>query len=318
MSWKKMTKRVLYLSFTTGLTLLLSVSWVHARLSSNWGQEGLELGRSLLDGIRLAQGSSTEDRLPHNHRITLNGSQFGVQTLSIEDADPESLERSFLAFRRQCQRAQGHALVSPELEELRKPLGELGLSPELPLMRSFIVESGNENERSAYCLRPAQELSVAGLINLVNLFTQSADLNQFGTWQGLYARREGDQHGGDRIALLSIETQGELRPDLLFPSNSDAPGADFSELPRPKGRRLLSLNYGDSPRLNTYAVETALGESLTHYGRKAVAAGLRVERPAENDTEGNALFIRTQEQSYIVTGIEKEAGSLLLLASLPD
>lgn len=301
----------------SALVLVFMASFVRAQLAGELHTRALNLGSGLLEHIRLSADLKPQSRLPHRHLISLNGSEFEVQTLSVQSSQEHPFGGVFEAFRSRCQDAHDHSKVTPSLAQLRKPLGEIGLNPELPLIKRLIFESGNEQEHSAYCLRPAHEMSLAGLEQMSRAFIESGDLSRLGTWQGLYARREGNEKDGYQVALLSIEARGQLNPHTLFPSDKDAPGADFENLPRPPGRRVLSLSHDGTPHLNTYALGTSALESIHAYEKSARRSGLRVEHPAEGGTPGRALFIRSPHQSYLVTSIERETGSTLLLASLP-
>jgi hypothetical protein len=96
-----------------------------------------------------------------------------------------------------------------------------------------------------------------------------------------------EQTGKD-VFLVMLWTDGPLNVRQMFPTEGDAPGLDFADLPRPpKSRRILSAwEEGQGPALNMYLSEHQNGKALEeHYRAELPKFGWKATTPAANAPE---------------------------------
>lgn len=183
-------------------------------------------------------------------RLSLNGVSLRVHSLGL-DATEEQVDAAFAAFERNCRaptRGGASAVVPPPLL-----LGQ------------------NERERFGYCIKPHHALDLEGLTTLLQAFERSGDVSALGQFLGVYLR----SHENHRRMLI-FESEGAFYPDRAFPSEGDVPGRDHPLLPRPTGRRTLSVELDHQPVITAYE-SSAPRTTIQDYGRKLEKDGFSVD-----------------------------------------
>lgn len=183
-------------------------------------------------------------------QLSLNGVTMRVHTIGLEATD-EQMDAAFVAFERKCRPPRHGArdsLVPPPLL-----LGQ------------------NAQERFGYCVRPHEPLDAAGLTALLRAFERTGDVSSLGQFFGVYVR---SHHKHRR--MLTFETEGAFYPDRAFRAEGDVPGRDLPQLPRPRGRRTLSVELDRRPLITAYA-SAKPHAALSAYARQLEEAGLVVD-----------------------------------------
>jgi len=168
---------------------------------------------------------------------------------------------------------------------------DLGPQLDTPLLQNF-----GSTESYLYCLRPKYSLTAQGIEAALREFSLNGDLTAFGQIQGLYVRSSGSYH-----QLLWMQTEGAVRFDRAFDLTVDAPGRDVPTLPRPPGRRTLSVALDEAPVLNSYAVAGDHEGALTAYREQLLAQGISVlSPPTPGGTKSRSLVARTERETFLI------------------
>lgn len=291
--------------------MLFASTWVQAQVKSRMGEEGLRFGRSLFDSMQLTHGNAAGPL--SRHELTINGARVRVESRTLHGDADTLIEAAMQTLRAECETPREALPLPPLSEAEEQALKKLHFDSNTQLFGNVVIQATDRKEQALYCFKPAHPLSLRGIAVMARTFKDSRDLNDLGTWKGVYAKA-----GDNSVSFLTLEAQGSFRPELMFPKTGDVPGEEFKELPRPPGRRTLSIAHNENTALNTYLSPLSLVDSLSDYETQLKNSGLRSERPAQTGTPGNVLFLRSHSVSYVVSGTSQKSGSTLLIAALPD
>ncbi|GEM_PF-2266152 len=277
-----------------GALLVFVANGAQARLLSHVEARGLELSRSLL---KIAYHDEASARQGRERVVGLNGVQLRVQSGSILRKD-RSVEELLQGVRERC-----FPHDAPRNDEIKSP----------QMIAPPLLEYSSKTEGYVYCLRPRGSLDVDGLSLLLTKFSKTGDFAELGTWQGAYARVE-----GERLVFFAAEFIGPLRIDEMFPVEGDSPGGDILALPRPGGRRLLTGSLDGEALLTSYEFSDSSDELLKNYADKLTLAGIEVHWPPSGDrnhTAGGVLIARTSANTFVVSA--PLAANSLIINRLP-
>lgn len=259
---------------------LLAARWVHARVHAQVDQQLLQLSRTfdeLLDRSHLdlarpgqAEGSAFV--------IHFNGIEVRAEIRRVK-ATPQELQALFAALRSQCQ-----APLRPAAWGTAATWG------------APILENSNPQETYLYCLQPHAPVTLESIGGLAEQFAASLDVAQLGQVRGLYARSRQDEHH-----LLMVQLEGAVDLDRAFSSTGDAPGHDFTDLPRPDGRRSTSISFNGAPELNVYRLPVDSEITLHTYAEQLKRRGVDLRSsPLDIASSQHALVARTAGNAYVV------------------
>jgi hypothetical protein len=301
---------------------LCAFSWARAQVSEHFTARGLELGRELLQAGALLQelGEGQLERAGEPHHISLNGARLKIHTGAIEKSQGQSTSEALADL---ALRARSHC---------RKV--DAAFEGDAPLLESPVFEWVGAEEAFVYCVRPRENWSIAALSRLFDAFEKSLDLTEWGDFQGAYLRASGDS-----ISVVTVEVAGGFIPSSMFPTQGDAPGVNFPQLPVPRGRRLLSVSHQETVALTVHASDSTTNDSaandsaandsaandwLDQYHKQLAARGFSVKRAshaaggAHSGESARALVARSQKEAFIVVSKPHPRGSHLTIARLPD
>lgn len=275
--------RWVFLSLLTSLLSLLLVKAVEAKVAQHIDQGALDFGRSLALAFEQLHPSGTSTRPGHSsevYRLTANGISVLMQSAHIT-AESEELDEVFTTFAARCRQPL----------EAKTPK----TSDQVPLFSAPLIEARGAKESYLYCLRPNRPTNAEGISAALSEFSSDQDLTALGRFQGIYLRSEGDHH-----QLLIMETQGPALLKRAFERHQDAPGSDMEELPRPAGRRSLSLLYSDKPHFNYYVMDESSEEVLAHYAEQLRASGISLLSPSSHASKRKSLIARTERDTFLI------------------
>ncbi len=277
---------------------LIAVTWAEARAREVIEERGLELGRQLeeMSGLMDAfEGVPPRGRAGGAHRLQVNGAEVALHSGSVRRSGGLRLDDLVERVRKNCRANVRDETISAEL--IRAPL----------------IEWVGETEAFVYCLKTDRELSLEAISEMLDAFLKSGDLSQWGTFQGAYFRAHEDS-----VSILTAEIKRGLAPAKMFPSGRDAPGAAFRRLPKPPGRRVLSVGHNGKPTLNIHQSRADALSTLDEYHQKLVNAGLSVERAKVDRGNSLALVVRSPREAFVIVAKDDDVASHLVLARLPN
>jgi hypothetical protein len=233
---------------------------------------------------------------PHSSPRTLfvNGLEFRVLTVETPLKIPEALDR----FQGLC-----HSVSDINIPNaLRKSL-DLSL-PNAGFSRAGVVRQEAEREGYLGCLDVGAQQTGEGLLaSLVDL-NRNHNLASLGGVRYALARRHSNV-----TTMIVLWTEGGLNLRQLLPKDSDAPGRDLNDFPRPTGsQRLLSAFEQMQPfGLATYRLKgKSEGEVVDEYERLLETRGWKVKNIRRDvlraEKDGRQVIVGTREKrSGVVT-----------------
>jgi hypothetical protein len=240
-----------FLLFVQLVIAALVVRGVHAQLQ--------DLMQST--GAQMTQLGAGLDRGGPPRTLRLNGAQLRLRSQRLAD---RTLDDVLDEFQARCRARNGRFLEQLQNAPQTRDWSEQDLGVLDGVMR---VES--EQAGSVACLDTGDEkASPESVLARAQKFVSTGDLASFG---GLRLLRAEKREQG--VFAVMFWTDGALNVKQMFPSRGDAPGLDFSDLPRPPGsRRILSAwEEGEAPALNIYESRTLSPAQLDHYYRVELA-----------------------------------------------
>lgn len=280
--------RWLLLSLLSTLLSLLLAKVVEAKIEHHIDRAALDFSRSLSGAFETLHSSDAPKRQAQRstvYRLSANGLGLLVQTAHIT-AKSSELDEIFSTFAQRCQQPINE----------KTPVS----TDELPLFDAPLIEARGEKESYLYCLRPKRPINAEGIQAALMEFSDDQDLSAVGQFQGLYLRSDGDRH-----QLLIMQTDGPALLKQAFSSQKDAPGADMDQLPRPSGRRNLSLLYNDQPHFNSYVMQQSSNEALALYTEQLRANGVSLLSPSRSlSAKKKSLIARTANDTYLIIAHE--------------
>jgi hypothetical protein len=243
-----------------------------------------------------AELASWQSARPHSasRRLSVNGLELGLLTLSTSESVSEVLDR----FHARCRERAGFAVPEALKSELTSPLDG-----------TFREES--EEEGLIACLDTERPLAFEELSERLRAFGKSGDLAAIGELRYAFARRE-----GSRTTIVALWTEGAAKLFELFPKSGDAPGRDPRDVPRPPGsRRLLSgIEHGMPYSLTIYQAETQSKEELRRWYAEVLAeAGWNA---FARRTDGPLMVQKGERTLSIDVGHAKNGQTVVSVAEL--
>ena len=255
---------------------LLCVRAVEAKVKNHLHAGADELGRRVFMLIEHLGGDA---QTPQSHNFEINGIEILAHT-KVVTASPAQLDQVLGAFEQRCETP-----IAPGVGDV-----------EPALVPTPMLKSRGKTESYIYCIRPKRHLSAAGIETMAREFSDSRDLSAIGQMGGLYVRSSGQRH-----QILMIEMPGRFLVDRAFPKQGDVSGLDSAELPRPEGRRTLSVAFEGRPVQNAYSVEGDRRSVLDQYAQKLREEKLSLLTPPAPDGRGAfSLVARTQRDTFLV------------------
>lgn len=239
--------------------------------------------------------------------LRLNGAEVMLRSSGTN----ESLSSVVHRLRAACGRVDWR--VDQRSEPQPRPKDALG--PEGSVLPIPIWQVQSKSEAFVACVTPAAPLTLSGLRRMSGRFQASSDLAAWGSFGFAHAVRT-----SDRTSVLVASTGQTLDLPRMFPASGDAPGSDLPLLPRPAGRRTLSVSLDESPMLAAYATQRPPLAAISSYAEQLEMAGFAVKR---QDDQKGALIARGSGITALVTvspaasSKQTSKSSTLMLAILP-
>lgn len=200
-------------------------------------------------------------------RLILNGIEARFESLNVSSSR-EDVQRKLLEF---CQEK----------------------SPTLPLY----LEVPLQKDSASICFVPAEDLITPSFWPELMSDLLSLDLSRLGKFHAFLLRSSSPS----TISLLHIELD-RLPVGQLFPVLGDAPGTELPQVPRPPGRRVLSLSaqrQQSSPLalMNSYLLSGSSDATLARYRGQLERAGWHITSQHTTD----AIVAQSSQNTLIVT-----------------
>ncbi len=279
--------------------LSAGTAWALALAEKNAERAAQEFGGTLLDALSTGFSETDKGSLGTSPPtvLTVNGMTVRVQTGSIK-ANQMSLAHFLRRVERECAQGPSSATVARTQQ---------GMAVPAPLMHA-----DNETDGFVACLKPAFRMTLDRLAEWARESAGTGDLSSLGIYRGVYVRKE-----GDLLTAVSAEILDGLRLAEMFPGQGDAPGFDMPDLPRPQGRRTLSVAHRQSIGLAAYASPLEPTEAVASY-LKTLPDHVVVRDPKEGTKNSrSAALIQTAEDSFVLSASEAPQGNTLIIARLP-
>lgn len=191
--------------------------------------------------------------------IRLNGAQIRLRVEQVPDL---TLEQALDHFHARCRARNGRFYEQLTEEALRK------MSDEELTAFDGVLRAEGDGAGAVACFDVGDTAATpSSLLARAQRFVDTGDLSSFGELR--YVRIEQTRTG---VFAVMMWTDGPMDVKQLFPAEGDAPGMDFTDLPRPpNSRRILSAwEEGQAPALNMYESRLT-GPELDSYYRRALA-----------------------------------------------
>lgn len=299
----RFVKSLRWLAVLTVLSFAGS-AWAVALIERNLERSVARVGGTLLDALapRLALTENRKFVTSPPTVVTVNGATVRIQTGSL-DANQVSLTHFLRRAEQECVARSSREEPSP---------GDTILPP--PLFHA-------ENDTDGYvaCLKPAFPLTPERLAHWVRQSAAAGNLSSLGTYQGVYVRKE-----GEHLVVVSAELLDGLHLSEMFPPLGDCSGSDFSELPRPKGRRTLSIASTSKTGLTAYSSNLPAGRAVQDFLR-GLPPHLKVREftsgsggASPTTDRGTAALLQNSQSTFIVSASGSDTESTLVIARVPD
>ena len=205
------------------------------------------------------------------------------------------------------------ALSPLPLEQLTAKTLQGCSRPDLPTALALSRNSGNEAIVACFEFSPA-----VGATSFSSRFARllaHGDLNSLGRLRLIFARKQ----AAPGTPFLSA-TADSLPLPLMFPREGDAPGADLPWMPRPLGRRVLSVvrhHVGTrEPLLAMYERKCSAAKALQSLKNTLEQHDMRIHRKTSRSP---AFIARSPQATWLAVATQVSEGlSLLIVARLPD
>lgn len=185
--------------------------------------------------------------------------------------------------------------VSSSREDVQRKLREFcqEKSPTLPLY----LEVPLQKDSVSICFVPAEDLITPSFWPELMSDLLSLDLSRLGKFHAFLLRSPSP----GTTSLLHVELD-RLPVGQLFPALGDAPGTELPQVPRPHGRRVLSLSAQrpqSSPLalMNSYLLPGSSEAILTRYRGQLEEAGWHISSQHTTD----AIVAQSSQNTLIVT-----------------
>lgn len=215
--------------------------------------------------------------------LRVNGAQI---RLRIQHTDAQTLDDVLDHFETHCRSRNGRFYEQLKTGRTKGKLDEQGLG-----LLDGVLRVENDESGAVACLDVGEERgSPESILERARRFTETGDAASFGDLRYVRAERRND--GG--VFVVMMWTDGPLNIREMFPREGDAPGIDFSDLPRPPGaRRILSAwEEGQAPALNMYESSAHSAEQLErHYRSELPKLGWEFMTPPSKEPRSRGALI---------------------------
>lgn len=287
----RLARRGLLLCAFSLLTTGLLMGYARAQAASSLERLGTHLQSDLLLLLRAQLPTQSHRGISASTSLHLNGMRLLIQSASF-NREQVTTESVLEQLENHCQSPQAAA-------------GSLAL----PIPQ---LTERNDDRADFFCFKPSNDWTMNGLMAAVQDFSQSGDITQLGKPLAAHI-----VESDDAVSLLSIEIAGPFVPQKIFPLHHDAPGEDHPELPRPTGIRRLSVGQEEGPLLTAYADPDPAAERLTRYTRQLRATGAKVVTPPSEVGDSLTRLVQKDTERFIVSALDHEGESSLIIARLP-
>lgn len=269
------------------LGIFLATFWVIARKAE---AKLVDAAEQIVPALASELRSSQAPRAPFEGTLYLNGLPLHIESRSLPGTPPEQ--------------------ISPIQKGCR------GFS--------FEAKETTGLGRTVVCLRAPRDKS-SELTAGIQRFAATSNLAELGSPEVHFLR--GTEQEGEAVTQLLQVRAPSLDLHSAFPSLGDAPGLDPTFAPRPVGRRILSVQFQESPQvaerrapsvreiLFAYESAAAPEDALRNYEHTLLQKGL-FPLPTGNVGPLARAFESNDSAFLVMTGSEGR-GSWLSLALLP-
>jgi len=282
------------------LITALLVRGVHAQLQDMVQSAGAQMTQ--------LGGKLTEGGPPRTLRI--NGAQIRLRTQRLPK---RTLDDVLDQFQTRCRGHNGRFYEQLQQAPQTRLLGEQQLGLLDGVLRTESPEAG-----SVACMDVGDEkASPSSVLERAQRFVKTGDLASFG---GLRLLRAEKRESG--VFVVMMWTDGAFNVKQMFPSQGDAPGVDFPDLPRPPGsRRILSAwEEGQAPAVNIYESTTLKPEQLDKFYRVELPKlGWEAMLPPSKGTDllAHPLIVMRDGMTVSLSQTDLEGESLATTTIMP-
>lgn len=313
-------RRAIFATSLGALLALFAFGWARAEAARSLEEVQQSLGTDLVRLLGNKFQGMQAAGAPSGMFVTLNGASLHLQTASIPKTEV-SLEVLLDLLKEHCQTPASTGDVSTheastgdvsKVPGVRHP-DDL-LSSALSLFPTpDLLQSGPGLTRY-FCLKARRVATVSNLLGSLSRFSKSGDIGEFGVPFSVEI-----QENGKSLSILSLQITGGLVPQKMFPPYKDCPGSDHQELPRPEGIRRVSAEFEGQPLLTSYSHFSKARLLLADYSVRLKQVGLHVLTPPaeKNGKIPLSRFVFTEGESFVVTAVDQEGESNLVVARLP-
>jgi len=215
----------------------------------------VELGRQMLQLSNATQHDV--------NKLLLNGQPMFVASSMSKDAPGDVLSR----FEADCQKNAAQPVANWRELATKTDADKAGSS----VMPDGVMRGGNNEEGTIVCFTKGDS-SKPTVKEAFKTFAETGELGALGNLRYVYAKRtsKGDTH------VLTAWTDNKFNlSDLAPPEGSEAPGADFAEIPRvPTSNRLLSAQVEGTPfGVNVYRSKQGPQKVVAFYDEEMAKRG---------------------------------------------
>ncbi len=261
-------------------------------------QEGLELGRQLSQRMQSLAGPGQHEV----NKLRVNGQPIYVASTTTKDAPKDVLER----FAGYC--AQNLAQSPQEWNGLADEPG--AMKDAKVSGEAGIIRAGSDTDGMVMCFAKGKEAK-AKLSDAVQAFAETGDLSALGELRYAYVHSAAN----GKTSVLTAWTHERFSvKELVAQEGVDAPGQDFTGLPRPQGswRMFSATSEGTGYAVNVYRTD-ASGESVAElYDKEMLKLGWTGGEVTFDPNEPNAAqkkgLAYGKEGALLTVGIRSEDG----------
>lgn len=188
----------------------------------------VELGRQML---QLANASQHDV-----NKLTLNGQPMWIGSSLAEDSVSVVLDR----YQTDCEK--NSAQPSESWRELAKKTDAKKESPSA--LATGVMRAGDSQEGTVVCFTKGEN-SKPTTKEALKTFAETGELGALGNLRYVYVKKSAK---GNTIVLTAWTDDKFNLADLVPPEGSEAPGADFAEIPRPPtANRMMTVQVEGTP-----------------------------------------------------------------------
>ncbi|MEY4581098.1 MAG: hypothetical protein RL701_5801 [Pseudomonadota bacterium] len=252
------TRLIRWLRLLAFVAIIVGASawWQVRRASARLTELSSSVGGQLSKMQEVANGTST---------LKINGQRVSLTTLTTDASVTDVLDR----FTASCMKSTGG--LAEELRELEANGAKVPADFPRHALGVLRMEK-NEEEASAGCFARSGNGGIRELAERVGRFAESGDLAEFGQLRYVFVRYYA-VHAVTHV--LTVTSLDRMPIEQMFPTESDAPGADLLDGVRPAhARRMLSARLeGSKHEMSLYETDRDPELALSSYDEPLHARG---------------------------------------------